>query len=106
MDNNIHYYRQPMVTAIGIVLGFVLAFAGKWATDPATATDTSDYFVGLGMLAGIVLLIIALYRVLNNKHDQDTVDLYYRRTLKMFIGGLICAFSGVVLGILQTIWSH
>ena len=103
MDNNIQFYRQPMVTATGIILGFVLAFAGKWATEPATTTDVSDYFVGTGMIVGIVLLVIVLYRVLNNAHADDTVGVRYHTSLKIFIVGICFAFGGVVLGILQSI---
>ena len=42
MDDNIQNYRQRMVTAIEIILGFVLGFTGKWATEPVIESDMSD----------------------------------------------------------------
>jgi uncharacterized membrane protein len=106
MDENIQNYRQPMVTAIGIILGFVLGFTGKWATDPVTATDFADYIVSIGLLLSIVLLIIALYRILNNNYPTENTAIYYQNTLRIFISGLSLAFIGVIISIFQTITNH
>jgi uncharacterized membrane protein len=106
MDNNIQNYRQPMVTAIGIILGFVLGFVGKWATEPVSQTTTADYFVIIGLMVSIILLIIALYRILNNNYPEDKVAVYYRKTLLIFISGLSASFIGTIVAIFQTILSH
>lgn len=106
MDENIQNYRQPMVTAIGIILGFVLGFTGKWATEPVSETTASDYFVCLGLLLSIVLLILALYRILNNAYPQKEVAVYYKKTLKLFIVGISLAFMGILISIVQTIASN
>lgn len=106
MDENIQNYRQPMVTAIGIILGFVLGFTGKWATEPVSETTISDYFVCIGLLISIILLIISLYRILNNAFPQKTVADYYKKTLKIFILGISLAFIGIIISILQTIFSN
>ncbi|MDZ7881199.1 MAG: hypothetical protein U5L45_26265 [Saprospiraceae bacterium] len=106
MDDNIQNYRQPMVTSIGIILGFVLGFSGNWATEPATTTEISDYFVGIGLLASVTLFIIALYRILNNKFPSEDAGNYYQKTLKIFILGLCLAFSGILISIFQAILNH
>ena len=106
MDENIQNYRQPMVTAIGIILGFVLGFTGNWATAPVSETTLSDYFIMVGLFLSIVLLILALYRILNNNYPQEKTGAYYQKTLKIFILGLSIAFIGVLVSIFQTIISH
>lgn len=103
MDENIQNYRQPMVTSIGIILGFVLGFTGKWATEPVEKTEIADYFVIFGLLFSIVLLINSMYRILNNNYPKDTTASYYKKTLNLFIIGLSLAFMGVIVSIFQTI---
>lgn len=103
MDENIQNYRQPMVTSIGIILGFVLGFTGKWATEPVEKTEITDYFVIFGLFFSIFLLIISMYRILNNNYPKDHTANYYRATLRLFIIGLSLAFVGVFVSIFQTI---
>jgi ABC-type dipeptide/oligopeptide/nickel transport system permease subunit len=106
MDSNIQNYRQPMVTSIGIILGFVLGFTGKWATEPVTETDMSDYLVSIGLLLSVILLIVSLYRILDNNYPENDTAGYYKTTLRLFISGVSLAFIGVLLSILQTVFSH
>lgn len=106
MDDNIQNYRQPMVTSIGIILGFVLGFTGKWATEPATETVLSDYIVSIGLLIGIILHTIALYRILNNNYPKAKAAIYYQRTLKIFIIGITLSFLGIIIALFRTIIIH
>jgi uncharacterized membrane protein len=106
MDENIQNYRQPMVTAIGIILGFVLGFTGKWATEPVAETHFTDYIVIFGLFLSIVLMITALYRILNNNFPKEAVAIYYRKTLMIFITGLSLAFIGIIVSIFQTVLSN
>jgi ABC-type dipeptide/oligopeptide/nickel transport system permease subunit len=106
MDENIQNYRQPMVTAIGIILGFVLGFTGKWATDSVSQTHFSDYIISIGLLLSIILLIVSLFRILNNNYPKDSTAKYYNATLKIFIFGISFAFVGILISIFQTIFSH
>lgn len=103
MESNINSYRAPMVTAICIILGFVLAFMGKWATEP-TGTHQSDWLVVVGFLTGIVLLTAALYRILNNRIAREQEENYYHRTLRLFMLGIICSFAGTLPAVVQQIW--
>ncbi|MDO4223792.1 MAG: hypothetical protein Q4D05_07190 [Acinetobacter sp.] len=99
MSNDIHPYRAPMVTAIGIILGFVLAYMGNWVSQPYE--HRSDWLVMVGFMLGISLLLIALYRILNHRVPQDREDAYYTRTLQLFMLGIICSFAGVMIAIFQ-----
>lgn len=101
MDRDINHYRNPMVTAIGIILGFVLAYLGRWATEPSV--HKSDLVVALGFFFGIIFLNIALYRILNNRVDPDHEERYYHLTLKLFMLGIISSFLGTFVTIFQQI---
>jgi hypothetical protein len=103
MDDNIQNYRSSLVTAIGIILGFVLGFTANWATQPVTETDWSDFVIGLGLLVSVVLQIIALYRILSNNYPKDKAGKYYQTTLRYFIVGLCCSFTGILISIFQII---
>ena len=96
MDDNIQNYRSSLVTAIGIILGFVLGFTATWATQPVTETDWADYIIGIGLMISVVLQITALYRILNNNYPKESAGKYYQKTLRYFIIGLLCAFTGII----------
>jgi hypothetical protein len=103
MDENIQNYRSSLVTAIGIILGFVLGFTANWATQPVTESDWADFVIGFGLLVSVILQIIALYRILNNNYPKDKAGKYYQTTLRYFIVGLCCSFVGILVSIFQSI---
>lgn len=95
-------YRQPMVTASGIILGFVLNFA----TGLVRRDNKSDLIIILILLTtliGIVCLIVSLFRVLNHNYDRENSAKYYSKTLKFFISGVIFSFSGGLIKMLHTL---
>ncbi|MET6999475.1 hypothetical protein [Chitinophaga defluvii] len=97
-------FRQPLVTAGGIILGFVLNFA----TSLVKRNNRSDILALLILvftLIGISLLIISLYRILNREYDRDNAKKYYRKTLNYFLTGVILSFVGGVLKMLHTFLS-
>lgn len=103
MDDNIQNYRSSLVTAIGIILGFVLGFTANWATQPVAESNWSDLIVGMGLMTSVILQIISLYRILNNKYPKDKAGIYYRKTLRIFIIGLCVAFLGIIFSVFQII---
>jgi hypothetical protein len=90
-------YRQPMVTSIGVILGFLIGFLGQWVTEPAFHLSTaSDHIVFAGSLMGVMLLLLALYRMLSPVLPKD-VPTYYARTLQFFMGGILVALSSMLI---------
>lgn len=97
-------FRQPMVTSIVIILGFVLGFFGKWALEtPDAPWDASDSVVCSGLVVGSVMMIVALFRMLRFDYPRDNPLPYYRSTLRIFITGLGVALLGSVAAVLQNI---
>lgn len=91
-----------MVTASGIILGFVLNFA----TGLVRRDNKSDLIIILILLTtliGIVCLIVSLFRVLNHSYDRENPTKYYSKTLKFFISGVIFSFSGGLIKMLHTL---
>ncbi|OGB30447.1 MAG: hypothetical protein A3F78_14690 [Burkholderiales bacterium RIFCSPLOWO2_12_FULL_61_40] len=90
-------YRQPMVTSIGVILGFLMGFLGQWVTEPDfKLASADDHMVFAGSLVGIVLLLAALYRMLSPVIATEVTQ-YYRRTLQLYMSGIVVAFSSMVV---------
>ena len=90
-------YRQPMVTSIGIIMGFLLNFIATWATtedgEPALNSG-ADYLVAGTMLISIALMIFVLSRLLTNRFNPETAAAQYQLTFRLYLTALLLAFSG------------
>ena len=97
VDTEIAPYRQPMVTSIGIIMGFLLSFLANWAVDaddqPALEY-TSDYAVVGTLLLSVTLFTVALFRLLNNRIVADA-GTRYQRTLHIYMAAIVLAFVGL-----------
>ncbi|WP_296705990.1 hypothetical protein [Algoriphagus sp.] len=97
-------YRQPMVTAAGIILGFVLNFT----TDLVKRGNNNNLLSILILTfiaSGIIFLIITLFRILNHNYNKEFPEIYYGKTLRLFIYGVILSFSGGIIKLLQTLFT-
>lgn len=100
MDDHLKSYRQPLVTATGIILGFILNFASEFVkTD--TRSSFSAYIIGICILTGVVCLIIVLSRVLRMRYPKDKAENYYSKTLNYFIFGVSISFVGVMIKMVE-----
>ncbi|MFN8443683.1 MAG: hypothetical protein U0175_23090 [Caldilineaceae bacterium] len=97
MEDKIQAFRPPLVTATGIILGFMLNFAASWVKTESPLGDGLAYFVGICVLIGTGCLIATLYRILRFSYPRDRAEQYYNRTLLLFISGLSIAFFGVFI---------
>lgn len=97
MEDKIQAFRQPMVTATGIILGFVLNFVASWVKTDSPVGDALAYAIGLCVVAGSACLILVLFRILNMDYPREQARRYYHRTLALFIAGLSLAFLGVFM---------
>ncbi|TDR32210.1 hypothetical protein [Hydromonas duriensis] len=102
MNHDIKDFRQPMVTSLGIIMGFALGFMGNWATEDdggVTLKGTADWLTAGGLFLGVILMIVTLYRLLNNRYDQENVGMYYHRTFQIYILALVLTFTGLMTAI-------
>ena len=97
MLDKIQYYRQPIVTVTGILLGFLLNFAINWVSHPSSIYNLKDDVSLLGLISSISLLSIVLYRVLNIAYPKEHAEQYYQKTLRLFITGLCCIFLPIII---------
>jgi hypothetical protein len=103
MEDKIQAFRQPMVTATGIILGLMLNSALSWVRTASPLGDGLAYIVGICVLAGAVSLILALYRVLRMSYPRDRGEQYYK-SLRLFIFGIGISFLGALIDVASHFW--
>lgn len=97
MEDKIQAFRQPLVTATGIILGFILNFASSFVKSDSPISEITGYLIGICILIGIIFLIIVLSRVLSMKYPNEKAEEYYQKTLNYFIFGVSVSFVGVLI---------
>ncbi len=97
MEDKIQAYRQPLVTATGIILGFILNFASTFVKTDSLFSEFAAYIIGICILTGIICLIIVLSRVLKMKYPKEKAENYYQKTLNYFLFGVSISFVGVMV---------
>ena len=87
--------RTALVTAIGIILGFVLTFFERWSNVPGPWD--ARHIAPVGALAlGIILILVSLYRALV-PHDQSVAR--YEATVRLFVIGISVVLLGVTIAV-------
>ncbi|EKT4510861.1 hypothetical protein AAIP36_002476 [Flavobacterium psychrophilum] len=100
MGDKIQAFRQPLVTATGIILGFILNFASSFVKSESVSGDFVSCIIVFCVLMGIVCLIIVLKLVLTMNYPRNNADRYYLKILYLFISGVSIAFIGVMIDML------
>lgn len=54
MEDKIQAFRQPLVTATGIILGFTLNFASSFVKSDSPISEITGYLIGICILIGII----------------------------------------------------
>ena len=85
-------YRQGVVTAISVILGFALYFLRFWSLEAPGNWSWISLFAAVPVVLSIVCLAVALWRSLQVADDDEPV---YRKTLKWFLAGLMLSVIGV-----------
>ncbi|MFN0200611.1 MAG: hypothetical protein ACKVTZ_03780 [Bacteroidia bacterium] len=106
MEDKIQTYRQPLVTATGIILGFILNFASSFVKSESVVGERLAYLIGICILMGIICLIIVLGRILTLNYPREKAIAYYQNTLYLFLFGLSIAFFGVILDMFANFMSE
>lgn len=104
-EDKIQAYRQPMVTAAGVILGFVLTFANSWVKTDTAVPEVFAYVVFALILVGQVCLIAVLSRILRMGVTPDRAVAYYSRTLRLFVAGVSCSVAGVLIDVFSNFLS-
>jgi hypothetical protein len=96
----INQYRQPMVTATGIFLGFMLNFTSVWIKDAFSKYTFRDIVVAIGITVCLFTLLLVLFRMLRMNYPTDP-DVFYRRTLRLFLIGITVPFFSFLVVIVH-----
>lgn len=104
-DDRLQTLRQPLVTATGIILGFVLNFASSWVKSDTAVGEWMAFLIFGLVLAGMAALITVLARILRLGVPPAEAARYYGTTVRIFILGVSLAVGGVVLDMAGNFWS-
>ena len=88
---NLQPYRQPMVTATGIFLGFMLNFTSSWMPNAFTKEKTRDIIMASALIISLASLILVLIRMLRGFNPVEPAR-FYRKTLIVFVIGISIPF--------------
>lgn len=91
-------YRQPMVTSLGIIMGFLLNFLAGWATEDSdgdTLMTAADYAVAIPLLLAIALMSLVLFRLLDARLPTEAAAAHYDTTFRLYCIAIVVAFAGV-----------
>lgn len=90
-------YRQPLVTSLGVILGFLVGFLAQWVSDEQFAlANAADWLVFAGCISGAAILLRVLFRMLSPTDASDPL-LRYRRTLRLYVSGIAVAFLSLIV---------
>ncbi|MBE2210442.1 MAG: hypothetical protein IAE66_02450 [Xanthomonadaceae bacterium] len=89
-------YRQPLVTSLGVILGFLIGFLAQWVSEESFAlTGASDWLVFGGSIAGAAIMLRVLFRMLMPPDGSEPL-VFYRRTLRLYVIGIATAFLSLI----------
>lgn len=90
-------YRQPLVTSLGVVLGFLVGFLAQWVSeDDFALANAADTLVFCGCLVGAILLMVVLFRMLSPPTAGDP-SVRYKTTLRLYLAGIATAFLSLLI---------
>lgn len=95
-------YRQPMVTSIGIIMGFMFNFLASWAVsddDSAALQSMGDYLVAGTIFASLLLFTVTLYRLLDNRLTPGQEGARYQATFRIYLTAIALGFAGLTIAL-------
>jgi hypothetical protein len=106
MDDKIQSYRQPMVTATSLLLGFTLNTSANWVAKAFSTDRIAEIILGISLCLHIPLFILVLYRILNMNYPRDKANAYYKKTLIYFIAGIAISFMSILIILVESFMIH
>jgi len=89
-------YRQGIVTAITVLLGFSLAFFRFWGFEASGDWAIGSVIAAATFVVAVVMQIIALYRSLRLEDDNQNE---YRKTVRLFIASAVVLLIGLLIAV-------
>jgi hypothetical protein len=87
-------YRQGIITAITVFLGFSLAFFKFWTFEAPGEWTGRSVAATITIAAAVALQIVALFRSLRLE-DNDPVE--YRKTVRWFVASAVVLLLGLLV---------
>jgi hypothetical protein len=91
-------YRQGLITAITVLLGFSLGFFRFWGFESPGKWTLKSIIPATTLAVAVVFQIIALFRALDVADDDEHE---YRKTVKWFIASAVILLGGMLLALLE-----
>lgn len=95
MNDDIRDTRQPMVTSLGIILGFLLNFLAQWAIrddGKAPVETTTDWVIVVTLFTAVALMLIVLFRTLSSSYEVEQARERYRSILRLYLFAISLVF--------------
>jgi NO-binding membrane sensor protein with MHYT domain len=91
-------YRQGIITAISILLGFSLAFLRFWAFEAAGDWSWHSLASTAALVVAILLQIYALLRALRVADDDEPE---YAKTVRWLVASVVVMLLGLLLAAIE-----
>jgi hypothetical protein len=75
-------YREGIITAITVLLGFTLAFFRFWGFEAPGKWSYRSFFAAVGLVVTMLLQLVTLFRAVRLEDDSETE---YRKTIRWFV---------------------
>ncbi|MBT1254359.1 hypothetical protein KHP11_07870 [Rhodococcus erythropolis] len=98
MNDDIRDTRQPMVTSLGIILGFLLNFLAQWAIrddGKAPVETATDWVIVVTLFTAVALMLIVLFRTLSSSYEVEHARKRYRSILRLYLFAISLVFAGM-----------
>ena len=87
-------YRQGLVTAITVFLGFSLSFSRFWNFEDPGDWTWESAIAACVVAAGVIVQLVALFRSLQLQDDQPA---RFTATVRYFFAGIVVVVIGVAM---------
>lgn len=91
-------YRQGIITAITVLLGFSLTFFRFWGFEASGKWTVRSVLSTGALVVAVALQIVALFRSLRPEDDAEDE---YRKTVKWFIASAIALALGLLFAVVE-----
>ena len=87
-------YRQGVISAITVVIGFSLLFMRYWGLEASGRVTVASFAAGLLLLVAIMLEFYTLWRSLQPEDDEESE---YRKTLRWLVASVAVLLASIVI---------